>query len=160
MRFGRPCSLCALLCLFLVTFVPNLVRGQDESPPVSLPVQRIVLFNTGVGYFEHRGEIEDNADVELPFDVSDIDDLLKSMVVQDTGGRSTRISYRNSQSLNDKLATFSVDLRAAPTMGELLLQLRGEEVELELTPRFEARFSVWRRRTSPAKTAWSSISTC
>ena len=52
----------------------------------SLPLKRVVLFSSGVGYFAHAGQVQDNAKVELKFKLKDINDLLKSMVVQDYGG--------------------------------------------------------------------------
>src|SRR4051794_9345675 len=56
---------------------------QDLKPAVSLPVTRVVLFNSGVGYFSRSGEVEGDARVDLTFPETDINDLLKSMVLED-----------------------------------------------------------------------------
>ena len=56
---------------------------QDLKPAVNLPITRVVLFNSGVGYFSRSGEVENEARVDLMFPETDINDLLKSMVLED-----------------------------------------------------------------------------
>ena len=43
------------------------VARQDVKPAVTLPITRIVLFNSGVGYFSRSGEVVDDARVDLTF---------------------------------------------------------------------------------------------
>src|SRR5262245_57623213 len=67
---------------------------QDLKPAVSLPITRVVLFNSGVGYFSRSGEVEGDARVDLTFPETDINDLLKSMVLEDFNkGRISAVSY-------------------------------------------------------------------
>src|SRR5215218_9018476 len=40
---------------------------QDLKPATSLPLTRVVLFNSGVGYFSRSGEVEGDARVDLTF---------------------------------------------------------------------------------------------
>src|SRR5579872_1172192 len=60
------------------------VVKQDVKPAVTLPITRVVLFNSGVGYFSRSGEVVDDARVDLTFPEQDINDLLKSMVLEDS----------------------------------------------------------------------------
>jgi len=61
---------------------------QEVKPAVTLPVTRVVLFNSGVGYFTRGGEVEGEARVDLIFPEDDVNDLLKSMVLEAfNGGR-------------------------------------------------------------------------
>src|ERR1700730_3249204 len=62
-----------------------LVKGPASSGP-QLPITGCALFSSGVGYFQREGEVDGNARVDLTFPVQDINDLLKSMVLQDLGG--------------------------------------------------------------------------
>src|SRR6185369_9671461 len=62
------------------------VVKQDVKPAVELPITRVVLFNSGVGYFSRSGEVQGDARVDLSFQEQDINDLLKSMVLEDFGG--------------------------------------------------------------------------
>ena len=59
---------------------------QDLKPAVTLPVTRVVMFNSGVGYFSRSGEVDGDARVDLTFQEADINDLIKSMVLEDFGG--------------------------------------------------------------------------
>ncbi|HWC89687.1 MAG TPA: hypothetical protein VG433_08530, partial [Pirellulales bacterium] len=51
-----------------------------------VPMTKVVLFNSGVGYFEHLGDVDGDQQFELKFNVEQINDLLKSLVLQDFGG--------------------------------------------------------------------------
>src|SRR3954468_8066434 len=53
-----------------------------EAQPQSLPVTQVVLFSSGVGYFQHEGKVEGNARIDMTFPVSDINDLIKSMTLR------------------------------------------------------------------------------
>ena len=60
-------------------------------PQAPLPVSTVILFSSGVGYFQREGEVEGNARIDLSFPVEDINDLLKSMVLRDLGGGHLRL---------------------------------------------------------------------
>jgi hypothetical protein len=114
-------------CLIIIS--TSVATAEDG---VQLPLRKVVLFNSGLGYFEHENQIEGNAVVALKFDTGDINDLLKSLVVQDTGGGHVQsVSYPPREDDSDQLGRFSMDLSSHPTLGELLHQLRGENVTLD-----------------------------
>src|SRR5262249_57119441 len=78
------------------------VQPPTEPPPVAnpnrtepaLPIRAVVLFNSGVGYFQREGQVEGDARVDLSFPASEVNDLLKSLVLQDLGGgQVTAVSY-------------------------------------------------------------------
>ncbi len=104
----------------------------DEPKGVNLPLKRVVLFSSGVGYFENSGKVENDAKVEMKFKIDQINDLLKSMVVRDLdGGRVSTVNYASKDPITKTLKSFAVDLTTNPTMAQLLEQVRGEKVELE-----------------------------
>jgi len=51
-----------------------------------LPISRVVLFTSGVGYFQREGVVEGNTELALYFKTKDVNDLLKSLIVQDLDG--------------------------------------------------------------------------
>ncbi len=110
-----------------------------EPPPVELPaaepplpLTRVVMFSSSVGFFEHRGEIEGDRQIEFAFKTSDINDLLKSLVVQDRGGGLvTAVNYGSPEPIARTLRTFAIDLTQAPTLAEIFQQLRGHQVHVE-----------------------------
>src|SRR5262245_33879584 len=94
---------------------PDAAR-QDVKPAVTLPVTRVVLFNSGVGYFSRSGDVTDDARVDLAFPEQDINDLLKSMVLEDfNGGRIAAVSYDSREPITRTLASFAVNLNGNPT---------------------------------------------
>jgi hypothetical protein len=104
----------------------------EEPEAAALPVKRVVLYNAGVGFFERRADIEGNAKVDLKFNSTEINDLLKSMVLQDLGGgKISTVTYASIDPITKTLKTFAIDLTNNPTMANLLDQVRGEKVEIE-----------------------------
>jgi hypothetical protein len=63
-------------------------KEGEEAPAAKaqLPIGQVVLFSSGVGYFQREGTVEGNARVDLSFPVADINDLIKSMVLRDMDG--------------------------------------------------------------------------
>lgn len=106
---------------------------QEVRPAMALPVTQVVLFNSGVGYFARSGEIEGDARVDLTFQEADINDLLKSMVLQDFGGgRVSAVNYDSREPIGRTLSSFAINLNNNPTLAQILHQARGERVEVAL----------------------------
>ena len=114
-------------------------RGQanDGDPVVgklattSLPISQVVLFNSGVGYIQREGEVSGDGRVDLTFPTSDVNDLLKSLILQDGGGGKVGVISYDSQDPVDKiLRSFALDLNSNPTYGQILNQARGEKIEV------------------------------
>ena len=76
------------ICTFVATttLLFAVTAFAEEPKGVNLPLKRVVLFSSGVGFFENAGKVENNAKVEMKFKIDQINDLLKSMVVQDLDG--------------------------------------------------------------------------
>src|SRR5579883_2061100 len=108
---------------------------QDLKPAVSLPITRVVLFNSGVGYFSRSGEVEGDARVDLTFPENDINDLLKSMVLEDFDkGRISAVSYDSREPIARTLSSFAINLNGNPTFAGIISQLRGERIEVAVSP--------------------------
>ena len=103
---------------------------QPDKEPV-LPLSQVVLYTSGVGYFQRDGGVEENAQVELRFKTEDINDLLKSLVVQDhSGGQVSTVTYGSRDPIDKTLKSFGIDLTTNPGLGALLGQVRGERIEV------------------------------
>ncbi len=122
-----------LFCLALLFAVASSPAAVGEEPQqTTLPLNRVVLFSSGVGFFEHSGSVEGNATVEMKFNADDVNDLLKSMVVRDLdGGQVSTVTYGSKDPITKTLKSFSIDLTTNPTMADLLRQVRGERVAVE-----------------------------
>jgi hypothetical protein len=108
--------------------------GQDDAPSLKtaqLPIGQVVLFSSGVGYFQREGTVEGNARIDLSFPVADINDLLKSMVLRDLdGGHISTVSYDSNAPVERTLKSFAINLASNPSFGQILNQARGEKVEV------------------------------
>ncbi len=101
-------------------------------PAADLPVTRVVLFTSGVAYFEHAGTVSGDQVLDLSVPPSEMDDMLQTLVLQDFGGGTIEpVTYDSRDPLARILAGYSIDLSGAPTLAQILAQLRGEAVELQ-----------------------------
>lgn len=134
--------------VFGLLFLAPLVRGDGQpgakltapvqadgdpkkTPATDLPLTRIVLFNAGIGYFHREGDVTNDAHFDLRFDETNVNDLLKTLVLADKdGGKIRAVTYDNRMPVEFTLKGFAVDVTVNPTLGELLHQVRGEKVEL------------------------------
>jgi hypothetical protein len=108
--------------------------AQQRPEAARLPITRIVLFTSGVGYFQRDGQVDGSARVDLQFHTQNINDLLKSLVLQDAGGgRISTVNYDNRDPIEKTLKSFAIDLTRNPTVGQLLGQVRGERAEVTTT---------------------------
>lgn len=116
------CFVMALLCL---------VPAGARADAVDLDVSHVAVFSSGVAYFERAATVAGDATADLRFRTEQINDILKSMVVNDLdGGRIGVVRYPSRDPIERTLQSFGVDLTNKPTLGQLLDQLRGEPVEI------------------------------
>ena len=107
--------------------------GQAGEARSQLPIAQVVLFSSGVGYFQREGTVEGDTRVDLSFDVRDINDLIKSMVVRDLdGGHVSTVSYDSNAPVERTLKSFALNLNGNPTFAAILNQARGEKIEVVL----------------------------
>ena len=119
--------------LTFALFLLPAARPGDAAPakPAALPLTRVVLFNAGVGYFQRDGTVEGTARVDLKFHEDDVNDLLKSLLLEDRdGGRIRAVTYDGRHPIEVTLKSFAVDVTENPTVGQLLMQVRGERIEV------------------------------
>lgn len=120
----------------LIVLAPIGFAGAQQShrggTNADVPVAKVVLFSSGVGYFEHAGTVQGNGSTMLRFKTSQINDILKSLVLQDQdGGRVGAITYASQDPLAKTLRSFQIDITKNPSQAELLNQLRGARVTVQ-----------------------------
>src|SRR5262245_11784667 len=109
-------------------------KESGKSPTAALlPVGQVVLFSSGVGYFQREGSIDGDQRIDLSFPVSDINDLIKSMTLRDLdGGHINAVSYDSNVPVERTLQSFAINLTANPNFASILNQARGEKAEVVL----------------------------
>ncbi len=111
--------------MFAVLMITTGVDGQD------VPLKRVTIFSSGVAFYERAGHVDGTATMELPFKTAQINDILKSMVLQDMGGGKIRpVVYAPKDPIEKTLRSFGIDLTQDRTLGEFLGDLRGTPVEI------------------------------
>jgi hypothetical protein len=123
-------------------FRPTDSSAKPGDPPTApaetatsgqLPVAQAILYSSGVGYFQREGNVEGNQRIDLTFPVEDVNDLLKSMVLQDhNNGHISAVSYDSQAPVEKTLQSFAINLTGNPGYGAILTQARGEKVEVTL----------------------------
>lgn len=109
-------------------------KAPAARPAQALPIRRVILYSNGVAYIERRGTVTGHAEIDLSFKQSQVDDVLKSMVVLDLGrGRVGAVSYNSSAPPSARMADIPFSISpstggAAGGLAGVLSQLQGARV--------------------------------
>jgi hypothetical protein len=131
----------------LAASTPAPVSSQSArgSLTQSLPIRRVILYSNGVAYIERRGLVDGHAEINLSFKQSQVDDVLKSMIVLDLGkGRIGAVSYNSSAPSSARMADIPFSIAAGTDnnnsggMAAVLGQLQGARVVVATASRTAA----------------------
>jgi hypothetical protein len=144
-----PSRLRLLLLLSAVTFTQAQTQPTAKSPaklevtaaaapaaPATeeynrLPVQRVVLYKNGVGYFEHSARVRGKQELNIDFTTSQLNDVLKSLTVVDLGdGRISSVRYNSIAPLSERLKALRLPFGDQVDRDDFLVALRGARVEV------------------------------
>jgi len=127
---SRICRFFALIVVVAWSAAPDAQR-PSTSEPVQLPVRRVVLYKSGVGFFEHLGNVTGTADIAIQFTSGQLDDALKSLTALDLDrGTVSAISYNSVAPIDQQLAALRLPLGEDPDTTQLYRALRGTRVEV------------------------------
>ena len=102
-----------------------------ESTAAKLPVRRVVLYKSGVGYFEHLGRVRGNQSLTIDFTSGQLNDVLGSLTVLDLGGgKITAVNYNSEAPLEKRLSALRLPLGAQTTVSQFLNAVRGARLEV------------------------------
>jgi hypothetical protein len=99
-----------------------------------IPIREIIVYKSGVGYFERAGTLSPGESARLDFKATDMNDVLKSLTLQDrNGGKVTGLRYDSSEPLEQKLAEFPFTIGGQAPLSSFLDQMKGARVELKFS---------------------------
>jgi hypothetical protein len=99
-----------------------------------IPIREVILYKSGVGYFERAGTLSPGESARLDFKAADMNDVLKSLTLQDrSGGKVTGLRYDSSEPLDQKLAEFPFKIEDQAPLSSFLGQMKGARVELKFS---------------------------
>ncbi|MEK7412514.1 MAG: hypothetical protein AAB263_04245 [Planctomycetota bacterium] len=117
----------------LLALATTVALAAEPVVGVDLPVSEVTLFSSGVGTFVHAGTVQGDATAELRFRTGQINDVLKSLVLEDlNGGTVGTVGYPSQDPLEKTLKSFQVDVSGNPPLAGLLNQLRGARVQVQV----------------------------
>jgi hypothetical protein len=131
----RACTLAILLVVCQGLFVELRPSAEQtatasQAAPVSFPIRRVVLYKTGVGYFEHQGQVRNRQEIIIRFTSRQLNDVLKSLTTIDPKGQISGISYNSVAPMDQRLGALRLPLGANSTATDVLTSLRGAHVEV------------------------------
>jgi hypothetical protein len=103
-------------------------------PGAELPVRTVVLYKHGVGYFERAGTLGPGESARLDFKAGEMNDVLKSLTINEQGGKVTGLRYDSSIPLDRKLAEFPFRINNGEPLSAVIDQLKGARIEMEFGP--------------------------
>jgi len=96
-----------------------------------LPVTRVSLYKSGVGFFEHAGKVTGSQAVEIDFRTAQLNDVLQSLTAIDLdGGRIVGAGYNSTTPLEQQLRALPLELGEDPTAVDFYNAIRGARVEV------------------------------
>jgi hypothetical protein len=108
-----------------------------QSPqPVGIPIKHVILYKHGMGFFEREGTAGTGEKTRLDFKAADMNDVLKSLTVQDASGhRIGSIRYDSNETLEQRLAKFPFSLGNDQLFSSFLDSLKGARMEIRTADR-------------------------
>src|SRR5271170_1152930 len=99
-----------------------------------IPIREIILYKSGVGYFERSGALSPGESARLDFKATDMNDVLKSLTLQDrNGGKVSGLRYDSSEPLEQKLAEFPFKIEGQTSLSSFPDQVKGARIEMKFS---------------------------
>jgi hypothetical protein len=112
--------------------VLTLVLCATLASPAELPVTQVVLYKHGVGFFERSGKLSAGQSARLDFAESEMNDVLKSLTLEEPGGgKISGLRYDSQDTRTHRLSIFPFQIGAAEPLSGLLDRLKGARLELK-----------------------------
>jgi hypothetical protein len=91
----------------------------------------VILYKTGVGYFEHVGRVQGDQAVRIDFTSGQLNDVLQSLTILDlNGGRIAGVNYNSEAPLSQRLGTLRLPLEQTTDVSKFYGALRGARLEV------------------------------
>ena len=126
-----------LRCWLVVTVAWCCAAMPSNSAELAL--RRVVLSTGGVGYFEYEAEVTGDAALTLDIALDQVDDVLKSLVVYDSGGTAGEITLPGREPLAKIVSGTPFENTSLNSLADLLNGLSGAELRIDGAPPVSGR---------------------
>jgi hypothetical protein len=121
----------SVMALCLTVPYMSMAETAKTADDGLLSLRKVVLFNSGVGYFELGGHIPAGDKVDLHFSTKQMNDLLKSLTVLNlSSGKISSIVYDSQKTTAQQLRDYSFQLRKDEGLPQMLSQFQGSRIRL------------------------------
>jgi hypothetical protein len=114
---------CAVIAALIVSMP---AWGQTAD----IPLRKVSLYSSGVGFFEHTGQVTGNATLSLPFNINALNDALKSLVINDSESVTPHVNYPSENTYWRTLQSLKIDISGNRGIVEILQTMKGAEVSI------------------------------
>src|ERR1039457_1411121 len=120
------------ISLFLSAAFLSATVSAIMAQAADLPVKQVILYKHGIGFFERSGTLGPGESARLDFNASDMNDVLKSLTLEERGGgKISGLRYDSMDPLSHRLAELPFQIGDNQSLVALLGQLQGSRVELK-----------------------------
>src|ERR1017187_2744922 len=117
--------------VFVSLFLSALL-GAIMAQAADLPVKQVILYKHGIGFFERSGTLGPGESARLDFNSSDMNDVLKSLTLEERGGgKISGLRYDSMDPLSHRLADFPFQIGDDQSLAAIFGRLQGSRVELK-----------------------------
>ena len=117
-----------VLVSLLLSAPLNVIMAQAAD----LPVKQVILYKHGIGFFERSGTLGPGESARLDFNASDMNDVLKSLTLEERGGgKISGLRYDSMDLLSHRLAEFPFEIGDDGSLAAIIGRMQGSRVELK-----------------------------
>jgi hypothetical protein len=118
------------LAYWLAAVAASIFLAALPADAAEFALKRVVLSTGGVGYFEYEASVEGDAMLNLDVPLDQVDDVLKSLVVYDSGGSAGEITLPGREPLTQSFVDLPFDRAALNSATDLLNALQGAAIRV------------------------------
>jgi hypothetical protein len=123
--YSLPCRRC-------VSSVLAVALAVTWAYSAELRVTQVVLYKHGIGFFEREGTVPAGEEARLEFKSAEMNDVLKSLTVTNSGGgRITGVRYDSNETLEQQLDKFPFKVGDQEFLTTFLDRIKGARIELK-----------------------------
>ncbi len=116
-----------------ISSVSLLLTASVLLQSADLPVKQVTLYKHGIGYFERAGAVPSGEEVRLDFKNTDMNDVLKSLIVNDAnGGKISGIRYDSNATLAQQLEKYPFTIGSGEMLSAFLDRIKGARMEISV----------------------------
>ncbi len=126
----------AIIMFLFIFAIPVFSSGEGtaetfDAGNVEIPITRVTLYTAGLAQMVRETTVTGDGVIAFKAEPGDINDILKSLIVEDLdGGTVGSVTFDSRDPLSVLLSDFRVNPSGAPALSDFLKKTQGENVEV------------------------------